>query len=87
MQERIGKGKVRMKTQSYTFNVNYLDDIYGAEAVCSGGTYFCRKVKYHVGQTFQPKIKKALEIELIFNFTFCKRFLAGEVVLLNRMRG
>jgi len=71
-----------MKIQTYTFNVNYLDDIYGAEAFCSGDTYFCRRVKYHVGQIFQPKIKKALEIELIFNTTFCKRFLAGGIVLL-----
>jgi len=71
-----------MKKQTYAFNVNYLDDIYGAEAVCSGSTYFCRKVKYHVGQVFQPKIKKALEKELIFNTVFCQRFLAGEVVVL-----
>ena len=71
-----------MKTQTYSFNVNYLDDIYGAEAVCRGDIYFCRRVKYHVGQTFQPKIKKALEKELLFNFVFCKRFLDGGVVLL-----
>jgi len=71
-----------MKTQTYSFNVNYLDDIYGAEAACSGNLYACKRVKYHVGQMFQPKIKKALEKELLFNTVFCKRFLAGEIVFL-----
>ena len=71
-----------MKTQSYTFNAKYLDDIYGVEAFCSGDTYFCKRAKYKVGQIYQPKIKKTLEKELLFDSVFCQRFLAGEVVLL-----
>ena len=38
--------------------------------------------KYKVGQIYQPKIKKTLEKELLFDSVFCQRFLAGEVVLL-----
>ena len=71
-----------MKTQTYSFNVNYLDDIYGAEATCYGDTYHCWRTKYKIGLIYQPKIKKALERELLFNSVFCKRFMAGEIVFL-----